>query len=248
MFRKEQRKKVAFVDFDGVILTTPNVKSQTVLKHVSDFTKVALNSQRTSYRLSDKTINIINQELYTAYGHTVLGVNRMLCSGTLSASSPHAYALDDFNHMVYDTVTVEQSNRKENEMSDADACAWRGFLTQMKQVNIPVYIFSNAPLEWCETFIDMSEVDGFICDDKWTKSSSFYVKPYPQIYRWIENKFPDTDLLFWDDKMINFKSCMHDPRWKKVLVNKNFVAPGQCTPHFFYTPCIEDIPQTLILQ
>jgi hypothetical protein len=204
-------KKIALVDFDGVILRSkePNVY---IKNKIEKYVKK-------SFRLKDMaSAEKLNKELYIRYGHTYLGLQKM---GKVSS-------LRDFNEYVYgDTreyngMTLTKEENKE----------WQDFLAEMKKLDIQVKLFSNADKRWMANFIGYNP-DYFSFHDLMSLyEEPFYsrlLKPKRDIYDLANSKYPDGLFYFIDDKVSNFGPIYHDMRWHNLWISTGDVNEAKYT-------------------
>lgn len=179
-------KKAAFVDFDGVI-----VKNKSVLSKVQ---KRAVSYVQHKLKSSDSNVcERVNEHMYKTSGHTLIG----LCD---IVGEQHAGTLQEFNSHVYGDLHLDKDEFyeiKNNNMSE-----WKAFVAQMKFQGIPIYIFSNAPEDWCLTFIDAEDISGIYSP---SQMSHRYLKPLPAMYDLISEKHGSSQIYFIDDNDCNLR-------------------------------------------
>lgn len=193
-------KKIALVDFDGVILRN-NKPYKTIVKRIETYVSQQLGIK------NDKLIKSINTQLYQSCNHTINGLKTLDCIDT---------NLSAFNKKIYSNLDVEWK-LDENEIKN-----WENFYNFMHKQQIPVYLFSNAPKTWCNHFIKNYNIE-YIYDH-----ISFYPPAiFPQdllkndkhLYQAITNKFNKHNIIFFDDTFANFKPILKHPKWTSVWIN-----------------------------
>lgn len=217
-------RRVALVDFDGVVLRNDTAK-QFIYQRVERFMKKRFPS------LPTKVIQDMNSEVYQSYGHTFLGLKHM----DLGVS------LCDFNNELYSNLSPSLTfDNQEKE-------TWDTFYNTMKRKGIPIYLFSNATKEWCNHFIDLNEYHVKHLQDEWLlynhhNMHETMLKPEKTIYDMIRQEYPNTEFLYWEDKMINFRHVMNDPYWVKVWVNPHASKPHTIKQGLFVSPRLDVMP------
>lgn len=217
-------RRIALVDFDGVVLKNDTAK-QFIYQRVDRFMRRRFPS------LPSKLVQDLNCELYQGHGHTFLGLKHMGLE----------VALSDFNKELYSDLT---SNLK-LDVEEKDA--WDRFYRSMKKQGIPIFMFSNATKEWCNHFVDFNEYHVKYLQDEWLlyhhhNMHESMLKPEKTIYDIIRQEFPNTQFLYWEDKMINFQHVMNDPYWIKVWVNNKASKPQTLKQGLFVTPSLDIMP------
>lgn len=112
--------KVTLVDFDGVLFRNPKAMWY-VSKRSSQFVHKTL---RLPGRHAGPMSENINRSLYTAYGHTALGLQKL----------GYPVTLGEYNEFVYDNMPYQAF-----KMTEA-----------LPALPVDCYVFSNAPLDYCE--------------------------------------------------------------------------------------------------
>ncbi len=198
MLSATRKPKVCLLDFDGVVLRNPMIH-RTVKKKVVEYVQ-----DRAKIKDSDRA-DQLNQYLYTKYGHTMIGLNNIYgkeVSGTL----------ENFNQFVYENLPISSgdffSSRKEIN-------CWHTFIDEMYHHDIPVYIFSNAPKDWCLNFLGKEKKIGYIYDH--VPYDVDHLKPNQVAFDKVSEMFPDQKIFFIDDKMNNFVHTVGKRRWVNVF-------------------------------
>jgi len=122
-------KKIALVDFDGVVLKS-NEANRYINYKVERFVMK---------KLKVKDVRL-NNELYCGYGHTVLALKSMGIKTCLS----------EFNEEVYGNPCEYQGLK----LSKEEKKNWAHFVSEMKKINVGIKLFSNADKRWILNFID----------------------------------------------------------------------------------------------
>lgn len=192
------RPKILLLDIDGVVLQAPKALGR-VAQRACDF--VARDIGASDRRYATR----VNRLLYTQHGHTLLGLQRLYGSRSTSA---------DFADFVYDDDTMALLRAaKGTPEFEGRAKQVRAALRRVQDSGVPIYLFSNAPLQWCKTVYDMTnlyyylpEENIFYCDHPVFAGG---LKPQPAVYKNIqmyldhEHRMPDADLVFVDDSYCN---------------------------------------------
>jgi FMN phosphatase YigB (HAD superfamily) len=202
------KKKVALIDFDGVVLR--NKKADTcVAKRAGIYTwKAVSNVPRSMSQIGIRQANDLCYNLYKGYGHTLLGLNAMGVTSNL----------EDYNKMVYNTIDYKKLREENNDFTDL-----RRFLDYCKQENIDTYAFSNAPNTWLQnTLLDDSDILACMPDVrtvlKVNANDATYLKPQPAVFSAINSGFYDYDkIVFIDDNISNMRHTLHNNKWKNLL-------------------------------
>jgi FMN phosphatase YigB (HAD superfamily) len=183
---------VALVDFDGVILKSP---------HAAKY----INHKVTSYvgkrmNVSYHVAAAINRELYTAYGHTYLGLKA------------HGFAtnLRDFNNDIYGVPDEWRGIVSDNQ-------EWEAFLDHMNRLDVPVKLFSNADKRWLTSFIPYEQHIYSLQDYIETFDNLELLKPESSVYEFVHYHLPKCRYVFLDDKLGNFTK-QSDQRWAHVWI------------------------------
>lgn len=204
------KSKALLLDVDGVI-----IKNRRLLSNVS--TNITHYSAK-KLHLSLQDAIRVNKLLYSEYGHSYRGLKKA-CGVTSS--------LDDFNHKVYDTnIMSELLELRGDFQHSLHAQHLRELAVACKTKGIPIYIFSNAPFEWCQTALDVSGLSAYVptnnvisCDhdiSRYFKSDGFKpVKPvYDKLYDYIEHvECERKTLAFVEDSFKNLLPIIGEADW-----------------------------------
>lgn len=212
-------RKALLLDMDGVILHQPKIHSY-VSKRVVSYVQKMLEPviDGITYDQADK----INRMLYTTYGHTYLGLNRLFNANcTITDFNRFVYSNDILKHVVHFEDDKEMNIRANEVRRLVDRCYSNG---------TSVYIFSNAPTYWSNI---VTSTMGLIIDSDnvWGTDHPIFekdglVKPMPALYKIVDRLLQyrhgfDTEIVFMDDALINLQPCSTMPGWTPVLL-----APG----------------------
>lgn len=174
------------LDFDGVILPKKynKIVSVKATQYVQKFIK-----------LPYKEAHIMNKYMYTTFGHTVKGLEKL----------GYKTDIEDFNRYVYNDINYNALFKHLNKEKDLQD------LNYIIDKFDPV-IFSNSPKIWYKTALNYMNID--------IKSINMgsYLKPDPQIYKDLE-KLTDKKIYFVDDNFINFSNTILNPRWENIMLD-----------------------------
>uniref|UniRef100_A0A6C0BDX6 Haloacid dehalogenase-like hydrolase n=1 Tax=viral metagenome TaxID=1070528 RepID=A0A6C0BDX6_9ZZZZ len=135
---------------------------------------------------ADARADLINTNLYKTYGHTVEGLNA--CGYNTTIQEFNDYVYDDFPFDTY-KETIEIPSKKN------------------------VYIFSNAPREYCKGLMSENTNVTFIQD----VIGCDILKPNKKIYDDITNTFVGDVIVFVDDTLVNLIPSENYINWINVL-------------------------------
>ena len=188
--------QVILLDFDGVILRRHPVHD-TVAVRCKSFVQNCIPIR------NPVRVQKLNQEMYEAYGHTVLGLQ----------SLGYPVTTQEFNDYVYTGLNLS-SLQNVRDTHERDISRVNKLLNTVKDMpNVRVKLFSNAPETWCYTVLDMM---GITPIERLPLQE--YLKPEEAAYNLVESLNPDAETFFFvDDKVTNFKNIMDRPHWKKLL-------------------------------
>jgi hypothetical protein len=199
-------RNVVLVDFDGVVLKGNN-------KLVSSFMnkKVCNYVQRKTCINNRDLVQVLNNEVYASYGHTVLGLKK------------HNIKADilEFNSLVYSDVMAMRELKFTSEEKDN----WVAFMDEMEKCDLNVQFFSNASMTWIKHFIGQDYKDGMfdlmtkISEHRYKYLNDELLKPEMSIYDFVMKEYPRRLYYMLDDKIINFGPVCQDPRWVKMWVS-----------------------------
>lgn len=223
--------RILLLDFDGVILRQKPVL-QKVQQRIIDY--VQLNVHK-GYLHPEDAMRL-NQDLYTRYGHTHIGMKKLFLPFS---------RLSDFNKFVYDPLFMNQlymdavrTTQVQEEMKD-----FKSWVKEFERTyDIPCYIFTNSPSHWCEQWLlrdtpGRTRVDGVV--DIFGSNHSLFeshadslLKPNLVLYSRIENHLlskthtemceddsycvKDGQLIFVDDSLANLEPVVHLRKWLPI--------------------------------
>lgn len=213
--------KTLLLDMDGVILHQPNIHRFVSIRATS-FVRTSLKDIIPD--MSFHHAETINKHLYSTYGHTLIGLNKVF---DLNKTN------EEFNQYVYDDVTMNYVPNFQDDITlNKRANDIRKLLEKCKKNNIPVYIFSNAPIKWCKMIVNMMKLS--IDSDKiWGSDHLLFteqqlMKPMPHLYYKIDDILQhryhmgnNIETVFIDDSMINISSSIQIKDWKSILLCPN---------------------------
>lgn len=189
-------RRVALVDFDGVVLRNPRT-SQYIHGKVTTYV-----SKKAGVCMP--VAHAFNQELYTAYGHTYLGLK----------AHGFSHSLKDFNDYVY-------GNPEEYEHFKLNSGEWEGFVRTMKEHNVTVKLFSNADRRWLTNFIPYDKDLYSFQDYRDSVPELELLKPKRDIYDFVHYHLPKSKFVLIDDKVSSFCAKLSDPRWYHIWVTNS---------------------------
>ena len=224
-------QRTLLLDFDGVILKHKPVL-QKIQHRVVDYVQKNVHS---GY-LSEKDAYRLNQDLYTRYGHTHLGMKKLFQPST---------RLETFNAYVYDPVFLQSIYYEflTHESLHIDLQEFKTWIREFEEkTGIPCYIFTNSPSHWCEMWLMPNGKEGKInthipgIRDIFGSNHSLFdtpsdvlLKPNPVLYRRMEtylNSKNQNDphchqLIFVDDSLANLEPIMKRSQWYPIWFGKN---------------------------
>lgn len=207
--------KALLLDVDGVILNQPRVLHKLGHKAVQ-FVHQHVPGNKNILQAAE-----INTMLYTTFGHTHRGVREIFGKKALSVSA--------FNEFVYDKDLISYLTMHVNdEIVQTRGQQVRKLVEHAMDRGVPCYLFSNGPDVWCNTIMDMIDMNTWIpSQNRLTSSHPVFqenlLKPDATLYKnvatFIEQSYRDTmQLVFVDDSLINLVPVLHSPAWKPVLL------------------------------
>lgn len=206
--------KAVLLDMDGVVLHQPNIQRFVGLRATS-FVRHALKDALPS--LTFQEAEGINKHLYTTYGHTVTGLNRVFKTEK---------TITEFNQHVYDDITMNYVPSFEKDpLVTKRAQEVRALLAKCKKHGIAAYIFSNAPSSWCSLVVQMMKLpidrDHIIGTDHEHFAGEQWLKPVYPLYYKVDHFLQAKEVLFVDDSMLNLVASLGMKNWRSVLLCPN---------------------------
>lgn len=234
--------RVFVFDMDGVLLKHKKLSS-VVSKRSVEFVKNKVNK----YMSIDKASKI-NEQLYKNFGHTVIGLKYVF---------DESVTLQEFNNYVYDYELLSRMHLYDKTFEFwENTVNVNNIISKLREKNIPFYIFSNAPCEWCKNSLEMMDINDV--EDKYIIGSDSPIhnkeydigilKPYIHGYESIDNLFANdmnTQIVFVDDQQLNLRPVITSPKWKAVLLTNN---ENEKYINSFKISCIDNISQLSILM
>lgn len=211
--------KAVLLDMDGVVLHQPNIHRFVSIRATS-FVRDSLKEKIP--KISFHHADIINKHLYTTYGHTLTGLNKVFQINK---------TIEDFNQYVYDDITMSYiPNFKDDSIMIRRGKDVQKLLEKCSKGKMPVYIFSNAPIRWCKLMTKMLELpidnDKIIGSDHLFFTELQLMKPMPHLYYKMDNmlsqRFHESyEVIFIDDSLVNLMPTISMKNWKSVLLCPN---------------------------
>lgn len=227
------RSRALLLDVDGVLLQHQNILN-IVATRADRYVKHELN-------LTTEHAQGVNKLLYTSCGHTHLGMKH------LRASSHHT--IRHFNQDVYtpDLINYLSTLRHDPDISHARE-DMQHLLQVCQKTNIPMYILSNAPIEWCiqvARLLDMPIHErNILSSDHDLFESQDLLKPDAALYKNVEQYLMQQhqdefiQLLFVDDSFRNLVPVMRSSSWIPI-----FFSPTLSVPAMYSVKTLRDIAQ-----
>lgn len=226
------RPRVLLLDVDGVVFNHKGILRKVGNKVVS-FVAKELNVE--PYEAEG-----INHLLYSQFGHTFTGLKRVY--NTCKSSS-------EFAQYVYDRDMLDalEATKLDGELLK-NSVDMKYVLSHCKNFDTDVYLFSNAPYDWCRKVLETMQLSNLITDDQILSSDhdvfQSRLKPdrhvYDTVARFVSYKHRDHNIQFTyvDDSFVNLVPVLGDGRWRPIFFNKDGV-----TIRNRYIQTIEDLYQ-----
>lgn len=203
--------RAVILDVDGVML-----------RHLPSMIKVSRRIDKFVAKtagVSNSHGSRINQHLYKTFGHTFVGLQKMY---------PKTITLDEFNDFVYTEDVIRSIHHSTYNVDVIEhVIILQRFLEACKTAGTPVYMFSNAPLVWCDAVKHAYNLR------KWIPESSIiscqhdvfqgFLKPNPIVYETLqqylrfEHQNDGLQFLYVDDSFVNLVPVLDKPLWKPIL-------------------------------
>jgi hypothetical protein len=216
--------KTLLLDIDGVF-----IRNELLLNQVSYNSSRYVHTHAPIQNLSFSQSKSLNTMLYKNYGHTLRGLR------TTFQSNAMEYSNSSFSDFVYDEDVITNLKKyiKTNSEFKNICQELQSLLLLCKINNIGVYIYSNAPLSWCEPIVHEFDTYNLILKKNIFSSDhylfeNYYLKPDPILYTLIERYIQiqhnhDTKALlsiqhfFVDDSQINLLPIITNNKWAPLL-------------------------------
>jgi FMN phosphatase YigB (HAD superfamily) len=212
------RPKVLLLDVDGVVFNHPVVLNRVasrVVKYVAD-----------ELHMNMKEAEHVNKLLYSHYGHTFLGLQKVY-----NIDKSHAH----FSYNVYDPELISSIKQVQYDKDIvAHSKQVQKLIAKCEEKGIPVYLFSNAPHAWCKAVSQVTGIHKYLHEDNIISSDHAVfqhnghdgLKPsrrvYDTLYRFISHSQHDDmmHMVFVDDSFQNLMPVIGDPMWQPVYYHK----------------------------
>lgn len=205
------RPKTLLLDVDGVVYRNHKILGK-VQKNIVKYVAKEL-------RLSDiDEAYALNEYLYKNFGHTYVG---MRCIYNIDKS------LDHFVDHVYTPKLLDDVRANIDEVMIDDSNSVRALAEECRNKDIDMYLFSNAPMRWCDALMQTMKVDivpdnVISCDHDVCQIGG--LKPSPNVYdtlhRYLSRKnHDDVTCMFVDDNLRNLMPLLNSPMWRPIFLN-----------------------------
>lgn len=214
--------KALLLDMDGVVFHQPRVSKYLVQKIAGYVRKNAPHVHTVEQGVE------LNRFLYTNYGHTHIGLRAVYGNDAPSLKHFHKHVYDA------DMMTYLNIHKKDADFEKRSVEVYH-LLQDAKRKDVPVYIFSNAPMNWCEAVIRMMYLTDFIpeervlCSDHPVFQDSL-LKPDRKLYTSVSDFIKNThydkgmELVFVDDSFSNLKPVVAEGTWKPVFFSNDGIS------------------------
>lgn len=190
--------RLLLLDFDGVILKRHKLFDQIKARcyqYVDTYIGVR-NPQK---------IKEVNDQLYSSYGHTVLGLQKL----------GYDASIKEFNHYVYDFL--DYSKLKKIDYTDVQQLG--DVIDYCDRRNVDLCITSNAPDTWVYNVLKAMSTD-FTHLKTLSSITSQHLKPTNEYFETVNNKFESCQHLYCvDDKLVNLLPIASNPRYTPIMVS-----------------------------
>ena len=234
---KKLRYKTALVfDIDGVIVRNKTLLSR-VGENCSNFIRLIDHTN-----LSELEADAYNKKLYKMYGHSLKG---WLHENNKYDVISHRRYIDNsfmrqlFNRYVYDANLLDnlRSYLYTDTFTKNEDYTYLLLIQQLfHSNNLPIYLYSNAPMSWCSLVANKMKIDHsrIYSSDHTLLSKQLLYKPDIRSYNKVANdilKNNDTikNVIFVDDTLDNLlplsssNNKIHNDIWTPILFN-----PSNC--------------------
>lgn len=213
-----QKQKVVFLDVNGVVYRNNKVLNN-IRQNIVQYCAKELNTSLTQARK-------INHILHAEYGHTYKGLKEI-------------YDIDKtllhFNTEVYNSTLFNDVYKVQDDVYDhMHFQILKDTIRKCELSDIPVYLFTNAPMIWCHHILNVSGLNQYIpetniisCDHHiMTYYKEDGLKPLNDIYatlqQYIEHKYHLYEPLFIivDDSLKNLTPIINLSSWIPIYYNE----------------------------
>lgn len=222
MLHLNTRPKVVLLDMDGVVIRHPTV-FKILTNRVNSFVR-----QKVNPHMSMDKASKINEVLYTEFGHTVIGLQKVYDSNITNK---------DFCDMVYNKPFLDYVDILDQDPEFLEqALDFQKFVAACNKQEIPVYIFSNANYTWCRSILDMMKISSMkdnsiiSCDSEaytdvknevcLKPNKITYMKAMQHIYKTTKSR-DNLEVVYVDDHIRNLIPVMHNKFWTPVWMNNS---------------------------
>lgn len=174
------RAAALLLDVDGVVLHAPRALGR-VAQRARDYVQreLGLTDRRYATR--------VNKVLYGQHGHTLLGLRDVFGA---RLTTRH------FADAVYDAETLALLRAEENRMDfQWRAQEARGVALRAAELDVPVFLFTNAPKRWARAVADMAKLGAAIPDARILSSDHAVfadsLKPDARVYENLADHLRD---------------------------------------------------------
>lgn len=191
------------LDFDGVVLKN---------RHIDAYiTKKSIEYVSISRKISLDNAMKLNARLYPKLGHTSL-INSDINSVSKSIKDYNNYVFDDLDYSKIDTMLNDHNKNYIHKIFEIK-----------NEGSIPLGIFTNAPLSWCESILMLCDIDiNNEFDENYIFTSDLsFVKPLQISYDTVETYIDNKSIYFIDDKKTNIEPIKDKDIWHGIHLDEN---------------------------
>lgn len=190
------------VDFDGVILRN-HISSKFIANRCQNYVQIKTN---THARYS----KFLNKNLYETTGHSLIGLHKL---------GYNQYTIRDFNEYVYGDIEYSsmfndiQTTHAHDIQQFIDLNEWT------KNNNTKMFIFSNAPDEWCLNICNLMSPK--LSDIETTNIilKNRFLKPDQDAYTVLDYHLKNfKKIVNVDDKLMNLMPTIDNKKWEHFLM------------------------------
>jgi FMN phosphatase YigB (HAD superfamily) len=212
--------KIVLLDVDGVIFKHPPTMHK-VYSRIQQYVAKAANVPLVHG-------SVINESLYRNFGHTYIGLQRVYNTKK---------ELQDFNNFVYTEDIVKSVYQSTYNIDTLQhLIELQAFLDACSKTNTHVYMFSNAPSQWCKEIRTAFNLSKWIphenvitCDHDIFQNTKQSLKPQPAVYKMLHEYLRhgydrELQIMYVDDSFMNLIPVIDAPSWKPVLFDEKHVS------------------------